>query len=279
MASTQEIKRRIKAVTSTRQITKAMELVSATKMRRSQEVALLSRPYAVEALRILGELRARTSYVPTIMQSREKVKKSATVVIASDRGLAGSFNANVYRALERAIGYSQQGTANRVQEEKAFITVGKKSHEYLERRGLPITKSFKGFGDYAQVEQVKPLTDFIVSGFLKGDWDQVTVVSTHFRSTLRQEVLTRQVLPIDPALVKKTVRELVPEYGRYAGAAKDVFGSAALDEKRDFEYLVEPSPKAVLDALAPALVEIVLYDLILEANKPTEPSGNGLLQR
>ena len=258
MASTQEIKRRIKAVTSTRQITKAMELVSATKMRKSQEVALLSRPYAVESLRILGELMERSTYIPHIMEPRE-VKKIATVVIASDRGLAGSFNANVLRALERHVSQTSK-------EGHSFIAVGKKTREYLERRGFSITQSFSGFGDYGDAAQVKPLTTFIVEGFLKGEWDQVTVISTHFRSTLRQEVMTRRVLPIDAATVKKTVRELVPEYGRYSGAGKDVFGSASLDEKKDFEYLIEPNPKAALDALAPALVEIMLYDLILEAN-------------
>ena len=102
MASIQEIKRRIKAVTNTRQITKAMEMVSATKMRRSQEVALLSRPYALEVLRILGELSRRTEYQPEVMQVRE-VKTRAIVVVASDRGLAGSFNTNVFRSFERRL--------------------------------------------------------------------------------------------------------------------------------------------------------------------------------
>ncbi len=266
MASIQEIRRRIKAVTNTSQITKAMELVSATKMRRSQEIALLSRPFAVEALRMLGELSVRApEYVPPLMQKRD-IKTTAVVMVSSDRGLAGAFNTNVFRSFEKFFATKYENGTNIRKYENSYIAVGKKAEEFLNRKGLAIHASFKDFGDYAEIEEVKPLTELLVKGFLKGEWDQVVTVSTHFRTTLRQEVLVREILPIDIEKVKATIRELVPEYGRYAGEKENVFGSASLDEKRDFEYLIEPDPKEVMDSLAPYLVEIELYDLILEAN-------------
>lgn len=263
MASIQEIKRRIKAVTSTSQITKAMELVSATKMRKSQEVALLSRPYALEALRILGELTYRTNYLPQLMMPRE-VKTHAVVLVASDRGLAGAFNANVFRAFEKWV--TKRDTKLRKYENDIFIAVGKKAKEYLERNGFSVAHSYLDFGDYIEVDEVKPLTDELVKGYLALRWDKVTMISMHFRSTLRQEVLVQELLPISVESVRRAVRDVIPEYGRYSGNREEGFGSLTFDAVLDFEYLIEPEPQIVLDAIAPKLLEIVLYDVILEAN-------------
>ena len=255
MASIQEIKRRIKAVTSTGQITKAMELVSATKMRRSQEVALTSRPYAMEAYRILAELRQRSAYLPALMQRRE-IKKTAVVLVASDRGLAGSFNANVFRVFEQWFSGSESNT------HRVFIAVGKKAEEFLVRKGLAVHQSFKNYGDHVEIAQVEPLTRHLVDGFLTGVWDEVVMVSTHFRTTLKQEVFVRELLPIDTDKVRDAIREIVPEYGRYA----DITNGNGANGIPDFEYLIDPDPQTVMDALAPQLLEIVLYDFILEAN-------------
>jgi len=261
MASTQEIKRRIKAVTNTGQITKAMEMVSATKMRRSQEIALLSRPYAIQVLRLLSELSRRTSYTPEIMKQRP-VNKTAIVLVTSDKGLAGAFNTNVFRVFDKKLRSEIKDPGKYV-----FIAVGKKAEEYLAREKLPVVRSFKNFGDYIETEQVRPLTELLIKGFLRRGWDRVIAVSTHFRSTLRQDVLVSEVLPVTAEKVVETIREIVPERGRFAGFGlleEEIFGSP--HHFGEYKYLVEPDPKSVLEELAPQLVEIELYDLILEAN-------------
>ena len=259
MSSTQEIKRRIRAVTNTGQITKAMELVSATKMRRSQEMALNTRPYAVEVLRILGDLVGRTDYLPALMKTRS-INKTAVVVVASDRGLAGSFNANVLRLFEKWL-----ETGNYKKDNIEFIAVGRKSEDFLRRKKLSITDVFKNFGDYAGVEEVRPLSQLIIKKYLSGDWDQVLFFSTNFRTTLKQEVIMRELLPISSEKVKNSIRQLIPEYGRYADAG-NVLESKTIMDKNNFEYLIEPDTQSVLDELAPRLVEIIIYDIILEAN-------------
>ena len=272
MASIQEIKRRIKAVTSTSQITKAMEMVSATKMRRAQEIALMSRPYAVESLRILRELSLHAGgYVPAIMRPRgnpleasgqnAKSIPTALVLIAADRGLAGSFNANVFRTFERKYAHALTNP-----EKFVFISVGKKAEEFFARKGILPKAAFKGFGDYATPEEVRPLTAGLVEGFLSMQWDAAIVVSTHFRSTLRQDVLVREMLPIQGEKLMETIREIVPEYGRYSITNNLQLTTDNGIGERQFEYLIEPDPKSVMDALAPELVEIVLYDFMLEAN-------------
>lgn len=262
MASAQEIKRRIRAVTNTSQITKAMEMVSATKMRRSQETALLSRPYAMEALRILAYLEKRTSYVPELMRVRE-VSHRAIVLVASDKGLAGSFNANVFRAFERTLAEQVKGDP----EKFSFITIGKKAEEFVKRKGFRSVKSFRNAGDFATMEDTEPLAEILKEGFLKGEWDAATSIATHFRTTLKQEVNVRELLPVLEENIWRSVKEIAPEAGRFSGFYEM---ASAEDPKRagaeNFEYLLEPDPKSVLDVLAPMLFSIVIYDLMMEAN-------------
>lgn len=261
MSSTQEIKRRIKAVTNTSQITRAMEMVSATKMRKSQEVALRSRPYAIEALRILAEMTHRTEYKPALMHDR-LVKTTAVVVVASDRGLAGAFNSNVFRAFEIKLNHVLNGEGK-----YTFIAVGRKAEEYLGRKGVHIEHSYKDFGDYIEMDETKPLSELLIRGFLEQQWDKVVVVSTHFRTTLKQDVVVREVLPVHARKVRDTVRELVPQYGRFSEISHGLPGTGVQRGfKEDFEYLIEPDPQTVLDALAPELVKIAIHDLVLEAN-------------
>lgn len=263
MASIQETKRRIRAVSNTSQITKAMEMVSATKMRRSQEIALLSRPFALEAMRLLAYLKTKTEYRPDLMRERERVSNTLIVMIASDKGLAGSFNANVIRSFEKKISSEIKESP----ESFYFAAVGKKAQEFLERKKLRVSAAFRNFGDHADLDGTKPLFVFITEGFLSGKWDRVRVVSTHFRTTLRQEVLVRDVLPVNETSLWETVREIVPETGRYSGFSHMVSAKDPDHGHRDdFEYLIEPDAKSVLDALIPAIFEIAVYDLILEAN-------------
>ena len=259
MPSTQELKRRTKAVTNIKQITKAMEMVAATKMRRSQEIALRSRSYAVEILRLLGELTEKTNYLPDIMKSRS-INKTTLVLVAADRGLAGSFNANIFRSFEKWLNKHNDKLLL-----YSFIAVGKKAEEFLSRKGFSMAASFKNFGDYIKTKETRPLSHLLTDNFLKGGCDQVIIFSTHFRTTLRQEVMIRELLPITAERVKQAIKEIIPEYGRYAnlGTGDDIEEQV---QSSQFEYLIEPDSKSVLDALAPQLLEIVIHDFILEAN-------------
>ncbi len=256
MESTQSIKRRIRAVQNTSQITKAMEMVSATKMRKSQEVALASRAYAFKALELLDELTLRTPITPKLME-RRPVKHSLIVVVAADRGLAGSLNSNVMRRVERLLRELEPEETG----EHIFAAVGKKAEDYLNRRGTPAVKAFTKFGDFIEVTEVEPLADLIITGFKTGTWDKVIVVATHFRSTLQQDVVVRNLLPATHEAIAKVAEEIIPEYGRYAETER-----SAHDFAHTFEYLIEPSPETVIETLTDHLVMIQIYHFILEAN-------------
>lgn len=262
MDSPQNLKKRLKSVANINKITKAMELVAATKMRKAQEVAIASRPYAFSALDLLSNLslleKSKKIKLPELLEQR-KVKKVLFVLVSSDKGLAGAFNGSVFKKFEQ---HMQNDEEKYAKEEKLYVAVGEKSAMYLQKKKLPILKKFIHVGDHVEVDQVWPLTDFIIQGYLDKTWDRVIVVSTHFRSALKQEPHVRRILPVDYAHIIKTVKELVPETGRFSELAKEK-GEVVGEPK---EYLIEPSAEIVLDTLAKHLLFMQIYHLVLEAN-------------
>jgi F-type H+-transporting ATPase subunit gamma len=259
MDSSQNLKRRMRSVENIGTITKAMELVAATKMRRAQELALGSRPYAYTALELLGILSdLKDVPMPEILRER-KVQKTAFLIVTSDKGLAGSFNSSVIRKFER---YVKENHINLHAPAYRFIAIGQKARVYLERQKLPLAKAFTRVGDFTRMEEIEPTSDFLVEGYLRHDFDEVILFSTNFVTALRQEVFVRQVLPVSYEKIKESIGLLIPESGRYS----QYLDLESFSEGEGAEYIVEPSPKEVLDELAPQLLKIRVYHAILEAN-------------
>ncbi len=237
-------------------------------MRKSQEAALLSRPYAYAALEFLANLsRASSDYIPRLLEKRP-VEKTAVVVVASDKGLTGSFNSAVFRAFEKYAGGNDIGSptsANLRKSDFRYIAVGQKAVLYLRRRTGTVEQSFVKFGDYITVEEVRPLADYLISGYLEKTWDRVLVFYTNFRSALRQDVVMRELFPVTFKKLKETAEEIIPQTGRYAEEGHGaLFQSTAHATEK--EYIIEPSPEAVLEELVPHLIVMQVYHIILEAN-------------
>ena len=262
MDSPQNIKKRLKSVKNIKQITKAMQMVSATKMRRSQQIALDSRPYAFLALDFLATISSLNQKLPELFKIR-KIKKVLFVLVASDKGLAGAFNSSVFKKFEQHIERDKEKYQS---EEKFFVAVGEKSFAYLSKKGVNIVKKFVQVGDYTTSEQVKPLTDFIIKGYLEKKWDRVVIFSTHFRSALKQEPHVRIILPISFDHIRETIKEIIPENGKFAELIKEQKISFIPEMSKIKNYLIEPSPEEVLEKLAKHLFFIQVYHLILEAN-------------
>ncbi|PIR70090.1 MAG: ATP synthase F1 subunit gamma [Candidatus Niyogibacteria bacterium CG10_big_fil_rev_8_21_14_0_10_42_19] len=260
MQSTQSLKRRIRAVINTAQITKAMEMVAANKMRKSQVVALNSRPYAIKSLELLRELTKRTSVIPSLMKTPEtkKENKPLIILICADKGLAGSFNSNVFRKFEKKFG-GEKGSY-------VYAAVGKKAEEYLSRKNIPAQTSFIKFGDHAAPEETQTFANFIIDGFLAGNWSKIITVSTYFRTTLRQDVLIRELLPVTFNAIDRDIKEIAPEHGRFAPTSED----AGCHIFENYGYLIEPTTKKgsvkLIENLSKHLVEMMMYHLILESN-------------
>ncbi|MEK7080678.1 MAG: ATP synthase F1 subunit gamma, partial [Patescibacteria group bacterium] len=256
------------------QITKAMELVSATKMRKSQQIALDSRPYAFAALELLANISALEDLkkwnIP-LFKVRKNIKRVLFVLIASDKGLAGAFNSSVFKKFEQ---HFREDTRH-PNEEKLFLAVGQKAYDYLSKKFASmhqrvdvnniIVNKFVQAGDFTTPKQVKPITDFIVDGYLNKDFDRVIVISTHFRSALKQEPHVRRILPIDADHLADTIKEIIPERGKFAELIKE-HNISFMPTKKEKGYLIEPSPEKVLNNLTKHLFFMQMYHLILEAN-------------
>ncbi|MDP3769602.1 MAG: ATP synthase F1 subunit gamma [Candidatus Sungbacteria bacterium] len=257
MTSTKSVKQRIKSVKNTSQITKAMEVVSATKMRRSQEFALIARPYAVASLELLNNLLVRTPILPDLLQARS-ITRTCYLVVTSDKGLAGAFNGNILKKFESLMQANVQTHAT-----FTTIAVGKKIRDYVERKNIPMEKKFWGFGDYTTLEETKDIADMIIKGYRSELWDQVIAVYTNFRSTLRQETVAKKILPATREGITDTIIGILPESGRFS---QTQMRDTQNENRFSFEYKFEPSSKEILDSLAIQLIRIHVHHIILESN-------------
>ncbi len=256
MPSTKALKQRIKATKNTAQITKAMEVVSATKMRKSQAFALSARPYAAASLEMLKNLLVRTPILPPLLQNRE-VKKSLLLIVTSDKGLAGAFNANVLKKTDQWIEAKKRNNA-----EFILITVGKKAKEYYERRKMPIEQSFWGAGDFSTLTETLPVANKVLDGFLNSRWDEVESIYTNFRSTLVQETVMRKLLPATLTGLQEAVEGILPARGRFSTMSDQQPATSSYT----YEYKFEPSATEILNVLVPQLIRMHVHHIILESN-------------
>ncbi len=229
MASLRDIRRRIRSVQNTRKITKAMELVAAAKMRRAQERVTAARPYADEITSVMAELMRRSpEYRHPYLDVRE-VRKRVIILVTADRGLAGALNSNNTRLALREM--------NSAGVPVSVVTIGRKGRDLMRRLRKDLIADQSQIGDRPTMGDILPAIRVAMEQYENEEADQVDVVFARFVSAGRQEATVRRVLPVDP-----------PE------------GAAAV--AADFIY--EPEPRAVLDALLPRYVESQVYQAVLE---------------
>lgn len=270
MASGKDIKRRIKSIKNTGKITRAMEMVSAAKMRKAVQSVLAVRPYAHSAWSVLTNLsRAFESRREGLLAVRE-VKNVLVVVVSSNRGLCGSFNSQVFKKLKEEISHPEKLKINRAGKKKIeskisdedlkidFITLGKKAEPMVKKIGKNIVASFNDLNYMPKMEAVRPLVRIITDDYLTKKYDKVVIVYTDYVSAIKQQTTIRQLLPISVVDIEKQIAEmdaLAKEYG--------------LEGPR-VEYKIEPSPDKVLDYILPRIIEMQIYHAILESNASKE---------
>jgi F-type H+-transporting ATPase subunit gamma len=236
VATPREIRRRIRSVRNTSQITRAMEMVSAAKMRRAQERVRASRPYSerirlmIAGLSAVGESVEREQF--PLLEQRE-IKRIGVVLVTADRGLAGAFNTNVIR---RAVRFIREDTGLPAD----LITVGRKGRDFFNRTTQEIEAEFTALGDAPSMDTLRPIIDIAVEDFTSGRVDAVYLIYTKFVNTLTQQPEVLQILPITP-----------PE--------------DATAEEQIQDFIFEPDPNTVLQALLPRYIETQVYQAILES--------------
>lgn len=251
-----QLKSKIKSTERTSKVTKAMEAVSAIKMRKSQERALDGRPYAESALRILGRLSGSLDAKNHPLTATSNGTHECLIVITSDKGLAGNLNSAVLKESTIVLKKFKK-------EDVDLICFGRKSYDHFTRRGYNVVEHYLNVSDDVALEDVKEVVTNVTRQFSDGKYNTVSIVYQSFISTFEQAALVRQILPLEPEILEIMVRDIVPKEGKYSGQLKDI-GTTA--------YTVEPSQEVVLNTLFPRLVQIMVYHALLES-KASEHSA------
>ncbi len=238
MASPRDIRRRINAARNIKQITRAMQFVAASKLRRAQDSTLAARPYSEKIDEVLADVAAVLGPEDHPLLAETSEGKRLLVLITTDRGLAGPLNTNIIRFVARELTESAG--------DFAVVSVGRKGRDAMRRARVPIEAHFAGFGDKPAFTDVLPLARLISEDFLAGKYGRIDLVYSRFVSTLSQKPVLDQLLPIE--------------------ASEDTEGIPGN------QFIFEPSPRAVLEQLLPRYVATRLFHAVLEGKASEESS-------
>ena len=246
MATLREVKNRIRSVKNIAQITRALEAVSASRVRRAQARVLASRAFAEKAWEILVNIQAASKSLPLhpLLTSREEVNRVMVVVITSDRGLAGAYNTNILRVAQRF--------AARLGKPVNYVTVGRKGRDSLARSGADIVASFSDMPAEPKISDITPIARIAMDAYLDGEADEVLIAYTDFINMLAQRPAVLGWLPLTTdTIAQQVAAEYVKDVATVSGGIQN--------------YDYEPSATAVVDEIVPRFTELQLYQALLEA--------------
>jgi F-type H+-transporting ATPase subunit gamma len=240
VASTQDLKRRVRSITNTRKLTRAMELVASARLRRAQMRIESMRPYADRMVELMaGTAQAAGAVRLPLLERREAIQTVAIVPVTGDRGLAGAFNAQVLR---RA--FAEMREAQAAGQQVRFFTSGKKAQSTIRFRRLDLAHSWTGFSDRPAYSDAQAIAHAVAEAFVNGEVDRVLLVYNAFVSPLVQKVTVSEVLPVSTELLE---------------------GRPGDEPSHPVDFFFEPEPRNILERLLPVYVETELYRALLES--------------
>lgn len=262
VVNTKIIKRRIKSVTNTKKITKAMELVSGAKMRKAVDAAINTRAYATAARDLMVHL-AQTEKNGVPLLAMRPVEKLLVIIVTSNRGMCGSFNANIIKKTVEQLRHPENISRHRLPNGTEMapinnikidvIGVGKKGAEFARKNGYNMIASYSDFPDNPSFSDILPICKTIIQDYIGENYDKVVVAYTDFKSTLVQTPKLRQVLPVSEFDLEKMIDDLDEK-------------NLAVENKSNLtESLFEPDKTTVLNTVLPRLVETQVYQAVLES--------------
>lgn len=243
MANLRDIRNRISSIENTQQITKAMKMVAAAKLRKAQQKMLATRPYANKIQSVVGRLVDGSGSDNILLRQPETTDRVLMIVVGSDRGLCGAFNNNLFKVVEEKIRtqyeeYQEQGRLD-------IITIGRKADAYFKKRKYHVTGSNIGFFDKLNYESTAEIMENAIAWFSDGTYDKVVLAYNEFKSVITQNRLVEEVLPIQPE--------------KLAGDKKEA-------ESGKGDYIFEPDTETILRDILPAHLNMQLWRAVLESN-------------
>lgn len=244
MASLRDIKRRIRGVRNISQVTKAMQTIAASKMRRSEEQVLASRPYAEKAFEVLTHLAQQAGATQLLhpLLTERPVENIGLILITSDRGLAGAYNSNIIRTALHFIRQAEKPVY--------VVTVGRRGYDIMRRTGQNMVAQFTKVPDRPSLADVLAIPQVVITDFLEEKYDEVYLAYTDFVNTLIQKPVVKHLLPLLPERMEEQAM------AEYIGGAQRTLAKA---------YIYEPGPAELLDTVLPRFTELQVYQAILEA--------------
>ena len=239
MANLKEVRIRIASVNSTQQITKAMKMVSAAKLKRATDAIVQMRPYANKLKDILANLTASLEGNESPYTQQREIKNVLLVVVTSNRGLAGAFNANVIKAANLLVvdKYDAQKRDGNLQ----IIAIGKKAQDYFTRNKFNVIGNNNEVFNHLNFDEANKIAEEVMSGFVAGKWDKVEVIYNQFKNAGMQILTTEQLLPVVPSVNQSA-------------------------NQNNADYLLEPSQEEIVLGLIPSSVKIQLYKALLDSH-------------
>ncbi len=247
MATERELRKRIRSVTNIGQVTRALEAVSASKVRKAQSRVLATRPYALKAWEVLVHLASQTvgtEELHPLLETREEIKAVTILLLSSDRGLCGAFNANIVR---KALEFGRARDLPTI-----LVTVGRKGRDQMYRAGQTIGADFGKLPDDPSILDVTPIAHALIDDFAQGRADVVYLAYMEFVNTLVQRPVVRRLLPLRPEITEDQ-------------PVADYLTDGPRPPEERLEYIYEPSAVAILDEVLPRFTELQIYQAVLES--------------
>lgn len=253
MATLRDIRNRISSVKNTQQVTRAMKMVAAAKLRKAQERIFQTRPYATEIGEIISHVKGKSD--PTshpLFLEREERLGTLLIVITGDRGLAGAFNGNIIKLAEHTI---ERACARQQAEGRLYLLgAGRKGHEHFAKRGYQMVGDFRGIFRDLGFGTAQQIVELAVDGFMEGRWDEVKLIYNEFKNTIAQNRIVEPFLPIPEEHFLTPVMETIVEH------------HAEVKEGLLVDYIFEPDARTILDVLVPRYLNYQLWRALLESN-------------
>jgi len=241
----QDIKKRIKSVTNTKQVTKAMEAVSASKMRKAVAAALISRNYSNLGWQLINNLaRVTDEKNHPLLKNKKKIENILLIFISSDKGLCGGFNAQIIRQMENFFKENNEKNID-------VIAVGKKGQAVLKKINKNIIGAYENISIDPKISELRPISQTALKSFVENKYDTINIIFTDFKSAIAQKPVVRQLLPL-----QKEFEELIG----------DEKNKSKIDKDNLIEYIFEPDTKKLLNYILPRLLEVQVYQAILESS-------------
>ncbi|WP_020402259.1 ATP synthase F1 subunit gamma [Gracilimonas tropica] len=244
MANLRDIRNRISSVNNTQQITKAMKMVAAAKLRKAQDRMNQTRPYASKIEEVAGRLAGSSSVSNPLLRTPEETKNLLFIIVGSDRGLCGGFNNNLFKEVENQFNNTFESYLDN--DAISVVTIGKKATAHFKKRKYNVIDSFPGFFDNIDYDATSEIMEKATAQFTAGEFDEVYIAFNEFKSVIAQNRRVQKVLPLDPEKI-----------------AKSKSGDAS---EQAIDYLYEPNSEAILDRLLPLHLNMQLWRAVLESN-------------